>query len=172
MNGGSSAARLRVEGTFSQVAIAKGWSGVAMPPSSALLIGYKWAKRILKNEKVWEIRCQSTKKRGRICIAGTANTSPNHAAMILGEATLTACIKVGERRGSFLSAPQDEPSNFLCLRHNLSKHRLYSVSKLLRFVPASKKAAYAWVLTDAVLYPEPIKLPYKRGRIVWAKLSG
>jgi len=137
----------------------------AMPPRNILLIQRGWCELILRNEKSWELRNKACHKRGRIGIACSAGSSPTGKALILGEVTLKDCLKVGVRQDGFLTAPAENPHNYMFLRRNVKKHHVKNPNHP---VLQGYNQVFAWVMEDAMTYPHPIELPPKRGRVVWA----
>ena len=91
----------------------------AAPPSRALVIKKTWCEKIFGSTKTWELRGAATNKRGRICIA------QSKTSLLVGEATLTNCLRVGRvEKGRLVpwSSSKTDKKNFLGSAENLEKH--------------------------------------------------
>lgn len=136
-------------------------------PKSALLLDFFWCQQILHHNKTWEIRGHASRTCGRIALACTKSTSPTGECLILGEVDLTGCLMVGRQRGGFV-VPPETTSDYMFLRANVKKHRIFKVRDF-RKLP-SYQTIYAWVLSKPTCYDAPKKLEVKRGCIVWVKI--
>ena len=89
----------------------------AAVPSRALVIKEFWCNKILHSTKTWELRGRATAMRGRICLAQSKTQN------LVGEATLTGCLRVGRLENGKLvpwSQSATDKKNFL---GKAEKHR-------------------------------------------------
>ena len=131
-------------------------------PSMALVVKKFWCDKIFHSTKTWELRGQATTKRGRICLA------QSKSSMLVGEATLTQCLRVGRMEGGQLvpwSSSGIDRGNFVGAEENFAKHCVEDLT-IIKY-----KKVYAWVLEDRVSYDHPRPYTAKKGAVVWRKLS-
>lgn len=109
----------------------------------ALVIKGKWLDLILNGRKTWEIRGTSTHVRRvvRLAQSGTGH--------LVGEARVTNCFCIDR---------EDLPNH-------TDKHCIQDVSIV------TYRRIYAWVLQDAMRYPEPTPYKHPRGAITWVRLD-
>lgn len=109
---------------------------------SALFVRKRWCDLIMSGRKTWEIRGQTCRKRGRVCIIECGS------GMIIGETTITESRDITN----------------LELGDHVDKHQVVDLS----FVKYNR--AHAWVLQGSLKYITPIAVPPKRGAIIWQLL--
>lgn len=110
-----------------------------------LIVKSPWIDMIFQGLKIWEIRNKKTNIRGKIYLikSGTGK--------ILGEVELIDCIEF--------------------LKEDLFKY------KDKHCIPETNKSfydneiLYAWVLSNPLLYKEPIPYKHKKGAIIWVNLD-
>lgn len=113
----------------------------------ALLVRDPWAGLIVDGLKVWELRGSRTSVRGRIAIARSGSGT------LIGSATLVDVIG---------PIPEVElPRDFA--RHWVKPDRAAQVGY---------ERVFAWVMSDAVRYSEPIRYTHPPGAVIWVKLDG
>ena len=106
-----------------------------------LIIKKVWLDKIFDEGKVWEMRTTKTKIRGKILLIESGS------GMIMGEAQLMYCSdKPISRHPSQLKLHQVEDSELL------------------------KKWKYAWGLSFAKRYKEPIPYKHPQGAVIWVNL--
>ncbi|CAE7422447.1 RPL15, partial [Symbiodinium necroappetens] len=141
--------------------------GAALAPSSScgqdlpctgFIVQKEWADLILSGQKIWEIRGEVTKKRGRVAIFEKKSRD------IAGEVEITGCILVGHWDGHAWSAP-DERRNYLWLPENKDKHMIQGTRTV------TYKNAYAWVLRAPRRYESPIPFKRPRGCVKWVRIG-
>ena len=113
-------------------------------PNVALYVKPKWADKILNNEKIWEIRGSSTKKRGRIGILKSGNKG-----FMDGHVELIDCFRVTREN----------------LINTIDKHCVTDINNI------KYKKIYAWILKNPYIYNEPIQINPKKGSIIWVKIT-
>lgn len=106
-----------------------------------LIIKKKWLDKILDGSKVWEMRSRPTKITGKIALIEAGT------GLIVGEAVL---------RGSSNVPVPKSPS--------LIKYHLIEDLSLL------DKWKYAWYLSHAKRYDNPIPYQHPRGAVIWVNL--
>ncbi|CAE6960638.1 RPL15 [Symbiodinium sp. CCMP2592] len=127
--------------------------------SSAFIIKSKWAEMIFSGQKTWEIRGETTKKRGPVGIIVTGTSS------ISGQVSITDSFPVGSWNGhEWLRCGREE--HFLWAEHNMPKHCIEDQAAL------SYKTAYAWVLECPVRYTVPVLFNRPRGPQQWVRVQG
>ncbi|MEK3787581.1 ASCH domain-containing protein [Paenibacillus sp. FSL K6-1230] len=107
-----------------------------------LIIKPQWADMILSGAKTWEIRGSRTTKRGRIGIIKSGS------GMVYGEVELEDCL----------------PLTYEAWHNNMPKHQV-------PYQNINYKTPYAWVLTNARLYDEPIPYKHPQGAVIWVNLG-
>lgn len=117
--------------------------------SDILIIKPEWCDAILCEGKCWEIRGQSTKKRGIIGLAKTGT------GKVYGECNIIDCIALDRN---------------LFETNRVNHHLPYTWEQLLKMFPKP----YAWVLKDedSKLYDEPLPFDYPKGAVAWVKYKG
>lgn len=123
---------------------ASGNPSAAPLPEWGLFVREPFATRIVLGFKTWEIRRRSTPRRGRIGI--------------VSERGLMGTVDLVDVRGPFRVEE---------LMRHVDRHRA-PISLLERY--ADGRALWAWVLRDAVAFPEPVRVHRGRGPVVWRRL--
>eukprot|EP00930_Biecheleria_cincta_P064787 TRINITY_DN5044_c0_g1_i1.p1 TRINITY_DN5044_c0_g1~~TRINITY_DN5044_c0_g1_i1.p1 ORF type:complete len:479 (+),score=81.49 TRINITY_DN5044_c0_g1_i1:41-1477(+) len=127
--------------------------------NKALLIKKHWVDQIFDNGKVWEIRGERCTKRGRFCIA------QSQSGLIMGEATMVDCLKVGKiRDGKLGPYSRSNKKYFIAKESNMPKHRITDMSIV------TYPKVFAWVLRDAVRYNPPLPYEHVQGCVKWVTL--
>ncbi len=113
-------------------------------PARGLFVRQPYASLIVEGQKTWEIRKHPTRVRGRVGIVNRGH--------VLGT------VEIVGTRGPF--TPEQ-------LAEHQDKHRA-DVQTLKDYAQGSP--LYAWILKNAVKYPEPVPIPTVKGQQMWAKL--
>ena len=106
-----------------------------------LVVKNPWLELILAGKKVWEIRGESTKVRGKIALSG-------RGGRIDGQCHITNSLAIDKG----------------VLRKHVAKHCV----KDLGVIPYPRP--HAWVLSKARRYKTPFEYSHLRGAIKWVKL--
>lgn len=109
----------------------------------ALVVRKNWLDLIFDQGKIWEMRSQSTKIRGRIGLIEAGS------GLIVGETTLVDCLPALDESGA---------------QSSIDKHQVNDLSLL-------EKWKYPWVLDGSVRYQEPIRYTHPPGAVIWVKLQ-
>jgi len=112
-------------------------------PESGLLLHRKWLDLILSGQKTWELRGQSTTKRGVVALIQCGSSH------VFGEVTITDARQV---------SPLD-------LFDNVDKHCVSDLS-IIQY-----QQVFAWILRDAKRYKDPRYYNHRRGAVNWVDLS-
>lgn len=109
-----------------------------------LIIKPHWADLILSGKKTWEIRGSRTHLRGRIAIikSGTGK--------VYGTVELTDCI----------------PCSIGRFKTYKDKHCIEDSNVAFRY-----NQAWAWVVKNPIIYPEPIPYKHPQGAVIWVNLE-
>ena len=109
-----------------------------------LIIKPYWGNKILKGEKIWEIRGTNTKHRGHteIIYSGSGH--------VYGGANLVDSFKISR---AIFETSRD-------------KHQI----EPWRFDLGRYKEIFAWVFEDAQLYRSPIPYTHPQGAVIWVNL--
>lgn len=119
-------------------------------PSRALVIHAKWLEPIFSGKKIWEVRGQSLKLRGRVSLACEGQ--------LVGEIEFTDALRVGERdAGNTLVAVRGHEQHFIALPKNKEK----TCVEDLAAIPYTR--LYAWVMTNPRRYSHPICYRHPQG---------
>lgn len=108
-----------------------------------LIIKPKWADLILNGQKIWEIRGSRTTKRGTIGIIKSGS------GMVFGTVKLTNCIPCTV--GRFMAYKQ--------------KHCIEDERAAFHY-----NQAWAWVVKNPLIFPEPVPYKHPQGAVIWVKL--
>ena len=108
----------------------------------ALIIKRPWIDLILSGKKIWEIRGNLTRKRGKIELIQSTS------GLVIGCCELIDCIKL-------------DISEY---KKSIKKHCIDNVSKL------PYKSIYAWVISNPIRYKSSIPYKHPKGAIIWVKL--
>lgn len=108
----------------------------------ALIIQKKWAKKICKGNKTWEIRSSNTKHRGRFYIAIKDE--------IIGHADLVASFPVSTKE----------------LKNNKHLHKIKRIKETIKY-----KKPHAWKLKNAKKFKKAIKFNRLKGQVIWCLLD-
>ena len=110
-----------------------------------LIIKAPWIDLILSNQKIWEIRGFNTKIRGQILLikSGTGK--------VFGTANIVDSFE--------LTLEQFQKSYF---QHKIS---------IDAFAKLPYKHKYAWVLTNAKSYINPIPYDHPQGAVIWVNID-
>ena len=127
-------------------------------PPSGLLVPLRWADLILSGQKTWEIRGETTKKRGRVAIFEKGSNS------VAGEVEIVDCFLVGTRDEKSWSPPKDN-SRYLWLAESQERHRMEGTRTV------TYKNAYAWVLQAARRYEPAIPFNRPTGCVKWVRIG-
>ncbi|TIC80322.1 ASCH domain-containing protein [Crenobacter intestini] len=114
-------------------------------PDKGLLIRDPWIEKILRGEKVWEMRSRETRERGWVALIKAGS------GMVVGLARIVDCI------GPLSGAQMLETQN----RHGISAERL----------PEVPQYRHAWVLSDVMRLPSPVAYQHKSGAVIFASLD-
>ncbi|MNB81424.1 ASCH domain protein [compost metagenome] len=106
-----------------------------------LIIKPKWADLILSGVKTWEIRGSRTQQRGTIGII------KSRSGKVYGQVDLVECI----------------PLTMYAWAENKDKHHV-------EYADIDYYTPYAWVLTNPIIYPEPIPYRHPQGAVIWVNL--
>lgn len=109
-----------------------------------LIIKPHWADLILQGIKTWEIRGSRTRIRGRIAIIKSGT------GQIYGTVELTDCIPCPVGR----------------FKAYKNKHCIEDGSIAFLY-----NQAWAWVVKNPIIYPEPIPYKHPQGAVIWVNLS-
>ncbi|ANY70425.1 hypothetical protein BBD42_30960 [Paenibacillus sp. BIHB 4019] len=112
-----------------------------------LIIKPKWADLILSGAKTWEIRSRRTHIRGTIAIIKSGS------GQIFGTVELVDCLDV----------------TLATYMNSRNKHCIQVGQKPDSIVGAHEMKA--WVLTNPVIYPEPIPYIHPQGAVIWVNLA-
>lgn len=127
--------------------------------NKALLIKKHWVDQIFDNGKIWEIRGERCTKRGRFCIA------QSQSGLIMGEATMVDCLKVGKLKdGKLKPFSKSNRKHFIAKECNMPKHRIEDMSIV------TYPKVFAWVLRDATRYNPPLPYEHVQGCVKWVTL--
>ena len=126
--------------------------------TSAFIIKPEWADMIFAGKKIWEIRGETTKKRGSVGIILKG------ASSICGEVNITDSFPVGSWNGQEWT-PCGREEDFIWAQQNMSKHCIEDPGML------SYKTAYAWVLDSPVRYKVPVPFNRPRGPQQWVRVQ-
>jgi len=110
-----------------------------------LIIKPKWADMILSGAKTWEIRGSRTHKRGTIGIIKSGS------GQVFGTVDMVDC---------FYCSVRD-------FDNNVDKHRIEDPKAAFWY-----NQAWAWVLANPIVYPEPVQYTHKQGAVIWVNLGG
>src|SRR5687767_184742 len=114
-------------------------------PNLALIVKSPWIDLILNGEKTWELRGARTKVRGEIGLIKSGS------GLVLGTCKITDCL--GPFTVEQLAANMD--------RHRVPPERLNAIAY---------EHTYAWVIADAVPFPEPKPYRHPTGAVIWVRL--
>jgi hypothetical protein len=117
-------------------------SGLKRCAKYALVVKKTWLDLILSGSKDWEIRGNSTTRRGWIHFAQS-----QAGGKLIGRAKITHCFEVP--RSEFIS--------------NIHHHRVSTLAT----VPY--KRIHAWVLSDAQRFVKPFNYVHQQGAVIWVK---
>ena len=117
-------------------------SGLKRCAKYALVVKKTWLDLILAGSKDWEIRGNSTTRRGWIHFAQS-----QAGGKLIGRAKITHCFEVP--RSEFIS--------------NIHHHRVSTLAT----VPY--KRIHAWVLSDAQRFVKPFNYVHQQGAVTWVK---
>ena len=112
-------------------------------PESGLLLHRKWLDLILSGRKTWEIRGQTTTKRGVV------------ALILCGSKHVFGEVEIADSRAV----------SRMELLHNADKHCISDLSII------NYSLTYAWILRDAKRYKDPRPYRHPRGGGSWVDLS-
>ena len=115
--------------------------------SDALVIRQPWLNLILAGKKTWEIRGRPTTKRCRILLAQSGT------GKLMGSARIVDCKSI---------PLEDMPEFFENHRIPQSKFNIIQAYKTM----------FAWILTDAEIFDEPIPYKHPQGAVSWVVLPG
>ena len=118
-------------------------SGLKRSTKSILVVKGPWLDQILDGQKVWEIRGQTTKKRGWIHLAQSGS------GKIQGRARLVDCVAISKEN---------------TFAKTVAKHGVED----LKMVPYDN--LFAWVLQDAKRFRKPFSYEHHTGAITWVRL--
>ena len=109
-----------------------------------LIIREFWLNKILSNEKIWEIRSSNTKIRGKVYLiqSGTKH--------IYGECDIIDSKKL----------------NLLEYQNNKDKHCILNELEKLPY-----KNTYAWIMSNAKRYENPIPYKHPMGAVIWVNID-
>jgi hypothetical protein len=137
----------------------KGGTSASKLMNRALLIKKHWVDQIFDDGKVWEIRGERCMKRGRFCIA------QSQSGLIMGEATMVDCLKVGKLRDGKLGPySKSNKKHFIAKECNMPKHQIADMSMV------TYPKVFAWVLRDAIRYNSPLPYQPQQGCVKWVTL--
>jgi len=122
----------------------------------ALQVRPPWVGLILQGRKRWELRSQSTHRRGRIGLVETGTSS------IVGEVTLKDCIFVGKKVGT-----RWKYINNLSFKGTFANHRCTRSD----IAAMGYEQLYAWVFCNCVRFNYPLRIQRKQGAITWLQLD-
>jgi len=109
-----------------------------------LIIKEPWIDKILRGEKVWEIRGSNTSIRGRVALikSGTGK--------IYGTVEVVDSIKLSDE--DYLK--------------NNDKHCI----PLNTYITTPYPKTYAWVLSNPIIFKKPISYNHPQGAVIWVNL--
>lgn len=107
-----------------------------------LIIKDPWITKILNGEKIWEIRGNNTKIRGKIYLIKSGTQK------IYGEIELINSIFITEK----------------IFEDNKEKHQVKEFNEI------KYNKTYAWVLQNPIIYDNPIPYKHKRGCVIWINI--
>lgn len=118
----------------------------------------------MDNGKVWEIRGEPCRFRGRFAIAASGTSS------VVGEATMVDCLRVGKidkETGKLMPYRRTKAYKkvFLGREEHFKKHRIADLS-IVKY-----PTVYAWKLDDAVRYKKPQEIFIPQGCIKWVNIG-
>ncbi|MDX1607600.1 MAG: ASCH domain-containing protein [Candidatus Spechtbacterales bacterium] len=115
---------------------------------SALIIDEPWISKILSGQKNWEIRTQTTHKRGEIGLIRKGS------GLIVGSVEIVNVLEL--------------PRNISVLHDTFQNHNCWAMDLINYGDP--EKPLYAWVLKDANRFEDPIPYDHPRGAVIWVKV--
>ena len=117
-------------------------------PDKGLIIKKEPLRKILRGDKIWELRGSSTKLRGQICLI--ESKSGGGRGKVIGQADLIGSYEIKSV-------------------HELNDHaRDVGASEYFTRLPYPK--TFAWILNNRLEYPTPIAYDHPRGAIIWVNL--
>lgn len=132
-------------------------------PEVALVIKKQWCQEIFEGTKIWEIRGNSTTRRGTIAVAQAGSKQ------IIGQVDILDCLCVGRREGDQI-VPWDGTHvahmNFIGANANSTKHCIQDIHATIKY-----PKIFAWVLGNKCLYTTPKPYNHPKGCIQWIKLT-
>ena len=126
-------------------------------PDKAIAVRRMWANKILCGGKIWEIRGTKCHHRGRVAIAISGT------GLLFGEVRVVDCIQVGQWNESEGLRPVGSLKDIDYIGRDANKrfHQIDDLS-IVRY-----KKVFAWVLSDAKEYLNPIPYEHRRGAVTW-----
>lgn len=118
-----------------------------MPIQKALIIDTPHIDRILRGEKVWEMRSTKTQQRGRIALIRKGS------GQVIGTVSIVGC------RGPLSREDMLAAVN----KHRIDPARIES--------GAVDKWKYAWEVADPVLLAQPVPYAHPAGAVIWVTLE-
>ena len=115
-----------------------------MSINKGLIIKSPWIDYILSGEKIWEIRGNATRIRGRIGLIKSGSGT------LLGEVSIIDCLEL----------------DLQTYKSSSHKHRIDFGLNSLPY-----KKTFAWVLDEPITYDKPIKYNHPWGAIIWVNLD-
>ena len=109
-----------------------------------LIIKSPWIDLILSGDKIWEIRGNNTKIRGKIALIKSGS------GHIYGTVDLIDCFQI----------------DLVTYQKSVDKHKI--PSSHLSSLPYKK--TYAWILNNPQIYESPIKYTHPQGAVIWVNI--
>ena len=109
----------------------------------ALIIKKIHLDKIFDKGKVWEMRSTKTSIRGRVGLIQSGS------GLIVGEVNIIGCF---------------EPPMLLAIADSYKFHYVDDLELLTKW-------KYAWVLSEARRYDNPVPYKHPRGAVIWVKLN-
>lgn len=117
-----------------------------LKPKKGLVVGVKWANLIVDGHKPWELRKTATKIRGDFALLAKGTFTA------IGKATLKECL-----------GPLDQAA--LMAGRHLACETEAEIAQDVK-----DGYIFAWVLENAVRFPEPISYRHPSGAVTWVNL--
>lgn len=122
---------------------------------SVLLIREPHLGRILDGSKTWEIRGVRTHYRGRLILARSGS------GLLVGECRLTDVLGPLSMRALTTTAclPKEQ-------KEDIAENGVVPYS-----TPEGMSRTFAWVMSDPIIYPEPVPYRHPQGAVIFMNIS-